>query len=73
MFSYNCLTWALKMSGKFDETTIENMRTESYNRYISHSHLQKFGEDNHIGFKVKKYLKHNEIYRWDYIIKCKKK
>ena len=73
MFSYNCLTWALKMSDKFDKTTIENMRTESYNRYISHNHLQKFGEDNHIGFKVKKYRKHNEIYRWDDITKGKKK
>ena len=49
------------------------MRTESYNRYISHSHLQKFGEDNHIGFKVKKYRKHNDVYNWEDITNGKKK
>ena len=32
MFSYNCLVWSLKMSGKFDDKTIENMKSESYKR-----------------------------------------
>ena len=73
MFSYNCLTWALKMSDKFDKTTIENMRTESYKRYISHNDLQKLGEDYHIGFKVKKYRKDNDVYKWHDITNGKKK
>ena len=73
MFSYNCLTWSLKMSGKFDDKTIENIKVDSYKRYISHNDLQKLGEDYHIGFKVKKYRKHNEKYRWDDVTNGKKK
>ena len=57
MFKYNCITWALKMSCKFNETTIENIASFSYHRYVSHKELQEFGDKFNIAFKVLKYRK----------------
>ena len=49
---YNCISLALKMSGKFEESTINNIKINSYSRYVSHKDLQKLGEKFNIIFKV---------------------
>ena len=63
MFKYNCITWALKMSGKFDDTTIENISRESYQRYVNHKELNELGEHFNIAFKVVKYEKSNNKFK----------
>ena len=55
MFNVNCITWALKMSGKFSDSTINNIKINSYARYVSHKDLQELGEKFNIAFKVVKY------------------
>ena len=63
MFNYNCITWALKMSGKFTESTINNIKIDSYARYVSHTDLQKLGEKFNIAFKVVKYREYTKQQR----------
>ena len=70
MFNYNCLTWALKMSGKFTESTLNNIKIASYRRYVPHSDLQKLGAKYNIAFKVVKYREDKN--RWDNITPNKK-
>ena len=55
MFGMNCLTYALFMSGKFDNTVIENIKIDCYKRYIPHKDLDKLGRKYNIAFKVVKY------------------
>ena len=70
MFNVNCITWALKMSGKFSESTINNIKINSYARYVSHKDLQELGEKFNIAFKVVKYKQNVE--KWDDITRGKK-
>ena len=70
MFKYNCITWALKMSCKFNETTIENIVSFSYHRYVSHKELQTLGDKFNIAFKVLKYRKDKND--WEDITRGKK-
>ena len=61
LFNVNCLTYALMMSGKFDDKFIDNFKLKCYTRYISHKALDKLGkeEDINIRFNVKKIRQDN--------------
>ncbi len=39
MFDMNCITYALQQSGKFDKKTIDNIKVNSYARYVLHKDL----------------------------------
>ena len=54
IFNMNCITYALKMSGKFEDSTINNIKINSYSRYVSHKDLQLLGDKYNIAFKVSK-------------------
>ena len=70
MFNVNCITYALKMSGKFDESIINNIKVNSYSRYVSHKDLQLLGEKYNIAFKVIKHRKDKND--WEDITRGKK-
>ena len=70
MFNFNCITWALKMSGKLPESTINNIKINSYSRYVSYKDLQQLGENFNIAFKVVKYREDKN--KWDDITRGKK-
>ena len=71
MYDVNCLVYALIQSGKFDEKTINSMKTTCYNRYISRKELDKFGKMFNINFKVVKYRKDQN--KWDNITRNERK
>ena len=54
IFNMNCITYALQQSGKFDQKTIDNIKVNSYARYVSHKDFAKLGEQFNIAFKVVK-------------------
>ena len=56
----NCVTYALQQSGKFDQKTIDNIKVESFIRYVSHKDLEKLCEQFHIAFKVVKMRSDND-------------
>ena len=49
------ITYAIQQSGKFDQKTIDNIKVNSYARYVSHKDLDKLGEQFNIAFKLVKY------------------
>ena len=54
IFNMNCITYALQQSGKFDQKTIDNIKVNSYARYVSHKDLDKLGTQFNIAFKIVK-------------------
>ena len=70
MFNYNCITWALKMSGKFSEAIINNIKINSYSRYVSRKDLHDLGVKFNIAFRVVKYREDNN--EWNNITPNKK-
>ena len=52
MFDMNCITYALQQYGKFDQKIIDNIKVNSFARYVSHKDSDKLDEQYHIAFKV---------------------
>ena len=63
MFEVNCLTYALKMSGKFNDNIIDNFKIDCYTRYISQGQLNTLGNKYNIAFNVVKYDKSNNAFK----------
>ena len=55
-FDENCLVYAMRQTGLFSESILNNMRTTCYTRYISKKQLTQFGKLYNIKFKVIKYV-----------------
>ena len=72
MFEVNCLTHALKMSGKFSDNMIDNFKINCYTRYISQGKLDELGkeEGRNIRFNVVKYRP--DTNKWNDITRGKK-
>ncbi len=51
-FEINCLVYALKMSGLFDESEINHFKTICYDRYVHMSDVDKLGKEMNIKFKI---------------------
>ena len=54
IFNMNCLLYALKMSGKVEESTLQKLMIENETRKVNQSALSKIGEICNIKFIVKK-------------------
>ena len=54
IFNMNCLIYALKMSGKVNDTTVQKLILDNNTRKLSQKALSKIGEENGIRFNVKK-------------------
>ena len=54
IFNMNCLIYALKMSGKVDDKTIQNLMLDNETRKLSQKALSLIGEYYNIRFNVKK-------------------
>jgi hypothetical protein len=63
MFEVNCLTYALKMSGKFSDNIIDNFKIDCFTRYISQGQLNTLGNKYNIVFRVVKYGKSNKQFK----------
>lgn len=55
-FDENCLVYAMRQTGLFSESILNNMRTTCYTRYISKKQLTQFGKLYNIKFNVIKYV-----------------
>ena len=62
-FDENCLVYAMRQTGLFSESILNNMRTTCYTRYISKKQLIQFGKLYNIKFKVIKYVPDQN--KWD--------
>ena len=70
-FDENCLVYAMRQTGLFSESVLNNMRTTCYTRYISKKQLTQFGEMYNIKFNVIKYVPDKNS--WDDITHGKNK
>ena len=70
-FDENCLVYAMRQTGLFSESILNNMRTTCYTRYISKKQLTQFGDMYNIRFSVIKYVPDKNS--WDDITHGKNK
>ena len=66
-YKYNCLTWAFKQSGQFDDKTLEAIMVRCYTRLVSRKQLISLCEEFKIAIQVRKQFKRERGVQWDYI------
>ena len=60
-YKYNCLTYAFKQSGKFDDKTLEAIMIRCYTRLVSHKQLNELCNEFKIAVQIKKIDNRNQI------------